>query len=283
MVGTARRINYDVPETSRLLVGWMPSAHDLKFLDQERWYRIRESASVIRSGHWPPKWFAAFEAAGVSGEKQQIVRFGKVLETFEASRRDLFPDSSPADARRYQVLKLESVERLDAPLVAMRPRRNVFIETRIEKLWRAQEFNDIFHDSPYEDDLWQALKSHQIAAERQWPVSPGDERYVLDFALFCANGPLGVEVDGRFHHAREEVSVYDSVRDRAMTTAGWNVVRFQTQEVRADVERCVETIKRNVDRHGGLDATKFRLTRLRPPRGVPEDQLSFPPLAGGPE
>ena len=84
----------------------------------------------------------------------------------------------------------------------------MFIPTSLGRLLRATEINDLFHTSPIEDQLYDALRGGGLFAERQYlvrvyePRAPRDSTgYMLDLALFCRDGNLAIECDGRTYHS----------------------------------------------------------------------------------
>jgi len=152
----------------------------------------------------------------------------------------------------YQVL-LSPLQALPAPIFSRRWRRINFIPTTGEKFFQALEINDLYNESPLEDRLWVELKRRQIQAERQEFVQINGRRYPLDFAIYCQRGQINVETDGNTWHANPQRAEQDRLRDNALTTAGWRVLRFGTQEVREQAgEYCVNTIVKNIERLGGM-------------------------------
>ncbi|MBU8540486.1 endonuclease domain-containing protein [Falsiroseomonas tokyonensis] len=83
--------------------------------------------------------------------------------------------------------------------------------------------------------LWRALRQNALGAafRRQHPIPP----HVADFA--CLEAKLVVEVDGGQHG-----DARDAARDAAMTAAGWRVLRYWNNEVRANLAGVVEDIAR---------------------------------------
>jgi very-short-patch-repair endonuclease len=75
---------------------------------------------------------------------------------------------------------------------------------------------------------------------------PGlDKRYRLDFAIMSAEESLflAVEVDGhQFHEATPYQAQNDKSRDRKLTAAGWQVLRFTGSEVFRDAAACVREV-----------------------------------------
>jgi hypothetical protein len=68
--------------------------------------------------------------------------------------------------RHYQPI-LGPLRRLPRPILSRRWRRIVFISTTRNKFMNAVEINDLYDESPLEDQLWAALKRLEIRAERQ--------------------------------------------------------------------------------------------------------------------
>lgn len=158
-----------------------------------------------------------------------MLRLGRVA--------NFFPDE-PIDARserRYYTISFERLEPLSAPIPSRRLRRIVFIPTTLHKLRTATEINDLFDESPLEDDVWIALKECNIPAERQEPVRVDARRYYLDFAIHCSRGDLDVETDGDTWHVNREQAPLDNLRDNDLHAAGWTLLRFTTRQVREDL------------------------------------------------
>jgi very-short-patch-repair endonuclease len=180
------------------------------------------------------------------------------------TREELFP-GEPAGSRSgklYFKLNLGEAMHLGNPLLPRRARRTPFIETTLNKLEACTEFNDLFDDTPEENALWETLKAYRIEAERQWRLPAEQGEYVLDFALFCRDRNLDVEVDGPAHHRVEMRSINDAARDRHLAAKGWGVVRLTNAEVRRRVTYCIERISEAIQRSGGMDgATVVRRVR----------------------
>jgi very-short-patch-repair endonuclease len=239
----------------RVLVAIVKTRADLQYFSEQQWYRVPVDASITEDARWPPQWVAGFETMQAGASTQQVLRFARVMGLETKSREELFPDVGPGirAGKMYYRLRLGEVESLRTPLVPRRPRRMPFIWTSFSKLLAAQEFNDLFDDSPYEDALWRAFKEQSIEAERQWPFQANERGYVLDFALFCRGRSIDVEVDGRPHHSVEARSVSDAERDRQLAMSGWAVVRFRTIEVAERLSYCLERVSQAIRVYGGMD------------------------------
>ncbi len=130
----------------------------------------------------------------------------------------------------------------------------MFIPTTYSKLLSADEINDLWDDSPLENELWEQLKRLNMRAERQHDIQVVDGKYKLDFALFCADGKIDLETDGDFWHINTERAPEDNRRNNALAAQGWQVMRFITAQIREEMETyCVPRIAEAVNKMGGLD------------------------------
>lgn len=185
------------------------------------------------------------------------MRFKEIL-----LRRDLLPDQPNhprADAPYYR-LNLGAIHQLAQPIVSARGRRLVFISTTRAKFEAAQEINDLFHDSPLEDELWDGFKRACISAERELYISANRRKYCLDFALYCKKGNIDIDIDiecdgdGDAWHSEREHIARDNARDNDLTSQGWAVLRFNSRSLRDDLPACLSLVQQTIAGRGGLDA-----------------------------
>jgi len=240
-----------------MLVAVAKEPRDLRIARREHWYRIPVSSVEKRlRRRWPPEWVALYQTKAFGAEAFGVRYYARVKKIREVYRRELFPgepDHERADKPYYQLM-LRPLIRLERPIVSRRLRRLVFIPTTFQKLQLAAEINDLFDESPLEERLWEELRGIGVAAERQEYVYAGSRPYFLDFALYCAGGRLDVETDGDRWHANRRRAGADSLRDNALVTSGWQVLRFGSQQIREEMSGyCLPTILENVERLGGLD------------------------------
>jgi very-short-patch-repair endonuclease len=93
-------------------------------------------------------------------------------------------------------------------------------------------------DSPLEEALYDAMPARmQRTVATQHKIG----RYRLDFAFI--DEKLCIEVDGRSYHSKDEAFVRDRERDRWLTSQGWRVMRFASDEVFQHAARCVAEIE----------------------------------------
>jgi very-short-patch-repair endonuclease len=244
-----------------VLVAILNNHLDFEIAQDKHWYRI-PVASVNKwlKDRWPPQWLAFYQTKVFGAEKHAVNYYARVLRIRQVYRWQLF-DMMPNDPkahRRYYQLFLGSLQRLPAPILSRRWRRIVFIPTTWTKFVSATEINDLFDESSLEDCLWAALKRIQIAAERQMFVEVEKRYYALDFAIYCADGKLDIETDGDTWHANPERAGEDNVRDNALKTVGWRVLRFTTKQIREELDTyTVPKVVENIERLGGLNGGRL--------------------------
>ncbi|MCO6453560.1 MAG: DUF559 domain-containing protein [Caldilineales bacterium] len=235
-----------------VLVAILNDKKDFAILREKGWYRIPTDSAPKR---WPPQWLAFYQTK-IFGEEAYSVRYyGRVRSISMVRRRDLFPNElpNPKSDRQYYKIQLESLRTLNEPIASPRWRRIAFIPTTWPKFRRARQINDLFDESPLEDILWDEFKRLGIAAERQFAVPVGEQFYRLDFAIFCNNGNIDVETDGDSYHIGVEEATKDRLRENNLTTAGWQTLRFNGNELREKMaEYCVPKITGAINRFGGL-------------------------------
>jgi len=67
--------------------------------------------------------------------------------------------------------------------------------------------------------------------------------YRLDFAILHNGRKVCVEADGHDYHERtKEQASHDRARDRALTLAGWSVLRFTGSEIYRDAGACASQV-----------------------------------------
>ncbi len=91
--------------------------------------------------------------------------------------------------------------------------------------------------------LWSLLRAKQVCRlkfRRQHPIGP----YFADFA--CVSKKLVIEIDGGYHDFTAEK---DLKRESYIKSQGWDVLRFNGE----DVEEDIEAVARGIAKHLGLE------------------------------
>ena len=187
-----------------VLVAIVKSREDFVIVREQGWYRIPvRSVQKWLRGRWPPRYLAFYQPKTFGDEAYAVRYYAEVLDVRKVLRRELFPDrpdDPKADWAYYQI-RLGPLKELPKPIHSKRFRRIVFIPTTWEKFTRAEEINDLFDESPLEDQLWSELKRLNIPAERQEHVDVNSRAYFLDFAILLYARQSG-RGDGWRHLAR---------------------------------------------------------------------------------
>ena len=236
---------------SNTIVCWLKQKRDLSLLLLEGWYRIPVSTrldnlfKVKYIGFYQPHIFGKYGGT--------ISHYAKIDRIEVKKRVVLFPKENKHTKANddYYKIYVKDINVLKNPVKCKRSRRNYFINTTLEKLLNAEEFNDIFNESPLEDILWEGMKEKSIAAERQFFIRGNNKYYCLDFAAFCRKGNLNIECDGDAYHIDKEKAVKDNKRDNYLTKKGWSILRYSTTQLQ-DTDECVAEISEAISKKGGM-------------------------------
>jgi very-short-patch-repair endonuclease len=240
-----------------VLVAIMNNPLDFVIARHQHWYRIPVHVVENRlKKRWPPQWLAFYQTKVFGDEAYAVNYYAHILHIREVFRWQLFPDQAHDERgqRRYYQLLLSPLQRLPQPIPSRRWRRIVFIPSTWQKFVNAVEINDLYDESPLEDQLWAELKRANISTERQEFVQIKGRTYALDFAIYCASGKIDIETDGDTWHADPERIPLDNLRDNDLETADWRLLRFNTLQIREKMTKyCLPTIMENINKLGGLE------------------------------
>lgn len=248
-------------QRGEILVAIVNNMRDFAIINEQHWYRIPES-SVKKwlKDRWPPQWIAFYQTKAFGSEAHAVNYYAQVIEIKRVLRTDLFPNEIPGknSSKRYFQLILGPLQKLPKPIPSRRWRRIVFIPTTWQKFVNAVEINDLSDESPLEDRLWAEFKRHNIPAERQEFIAIMEQNYSLDFAIYCSSGSIDVETDGDSWHANPKKAAEDNLRDNALESRGWNVLRFSTTQIVDQVaDYCMPRIADTINALGGVDEGKY--------------------------
>lgn len=246
-------MNYPLNDT---LVAAFKEEKDYLYARNEGWYRIpvkSPASSIIESGR--VRYISFYFKNIFKFWKYSIRHVARVESITKVKRYVLFPNE-PLNSKSqnlYYKINFGSLRDLPQPILSHRGRRLLFIPTTLYKLQHATEINDIFADSPLEDLLWAELKKYNLPAERQFYLQTNTENWICDFAIFCKNGNINVECDGDEYHMKPEQVIYDKHRNNQISAvANWSPLRFTTKHLINEMPQTIQTIKRKIDKLGGL-------------------------------
>ncbi len=83
--------------------------------------------------------------------------------------------------------------------------------------------------------LWDELRNDKLGVRFRRQFSIG--HYIVDF--YCPTKKLSIELDGSIHNTQKE---YDAIRDKFMKDFDIQVLRFQNDEVRQNVQQVLSVI-----------------------------------------
>ena len=215
-----------------VLVVLVNSLRDWERVTRERWYRIPvKHAPGLFEG---AQYLAFYWASAFRENKWQISQYAPVRGHELVRRRDLIPEETdhPRADELYYKLQLGPLETRQPPITSKRGRRILFLWTTWEKFSAAQELNDLFHKSPAQDKLWEALKECRLDAERQLLIGEGRSRYRVDFMVYCPRGRLGITIGEQLSAA----AVQARKQDLALLT-------FSDEELEDHFERTLDEIR----------------------------------------
>ena len=242
--------NYPSPE---VLVAIMNNQRDLEIARTQHWYRIPvKSADRFIPDLEQMQYLAFYQTQNFERDGCAVNYYAEIERISTARRIELLPDEAGDQKAEvlYYKLEIAPLQRLSQSIPS-KPRRITFITTTLAKFWRAQEINDLFHTSPIEDLMWEALRAAEIQAERQYEIRERNANYDLDFAIECSDGTMvNVECNGATHDHEDAVR-WDRRRNTYLTTRGWLVLRFGTDELRNDIRGCIDQIRTLINQHGG--------------------------------
>lgn len=277
-------------EKRDVLVALLPNPRDLQLARVRGWYRVRSGELVerIRGG---PQQFTdlAFYQPDSFGPERRCVRYSApVLSLSQVPRVALLPEepNHPRAKQLYFCFHLGPVEPLPRPIPALRGRRILFIPTSWERIRKAEEINDLFHESPLEDRLYHALRAAGLLPERQFHVELKDpaqprkrgRHYFLDMAILCQQRDLDVECDGDTWHSRTETIEADNQRDNLLNANRWHVLRFNTPALQQRLDDTLQVIREAVNHYGGVVQADMVVRRFTPDGHLASGQatLDFP-------
>jgi very-short-patch-repair endonuclease len=241
------------------LIGMVREKRDVMIARTEHWYRIpvKSAPEMVKFGALTT---LALYQTKVFGDDKYTVRWWGDVERINIKKRvELLPEEAahPRAEEQYYMIKMRKpLQELPKPIVSPIPRRNPFILTTRDRLFKALDFNDLFCGSPLEESLWSAFREAGIPVQREFMVSRTVSKkksiFYLDFALFCKNMNIAIECDGDTYHNTKEAIEYDKDRDVKIQNMRFVVYRFTTDKIVNHFDETVRHIKQAIKTYGGV-------------------------------
>jgi len=259
-----------------VLVAILKNKEDFEIAAEQHWYRIPVKSAPKNIRNFTARYIAFYQPKAFEDEAFRVRYYTEIQRCAIVKRKELFPAdvAHPRAEEDYFKIEISPLKLLPQPIISRRWRRIVFIQTTPGKLWNAQEINDLFHESPIEETLWQEFKREGIEAERQYFVNEEKRRYCLDFALFCKERNINVECDSAQWHEQKIKVRRDKRRDNILESSGWLVLRFYSNQIFKGIDETIYRIKKTVNSAGGLEILgkrkTYKIFRLQKPANEPE-------------
>lgn len=206
------------------LVGIVPRRNLWDVIRKEGWYHIPVEAAPRNVSF--AKYIAFYFPKAFGAEQRHKVNYyADVRKVNIIKRIQLFPrESSHKRAQKdYYQFHIGQIKKLPKPIPSRKWRRIIHIPTTYQKLFAAEEINDLYDTSPLEDKMHRAMKESKIEAERQVYVRAGGQNYCLDFGIFCCGGNIDIECDGEKYHTLPDALAKDRQRNNYL--AGFEIFR----------------------------------------------------------
>ncbi len=235
------------------LVGIVPRKNLWDVIQKEKWYHI-PVASAPKNAAFAEYLGFYFPAVFGKEMRYKVNFYAKVKKVDTVKRIELFPEEKEHEKadKDYFQFHLGKIKELPKPIPSLRWRRIIHIPTSCEKLFAAEEINDLYDTSPLEEKMYLEMKKREIIAERQFYVKVGRRNYCLDFGIFCKKGKIDVECDGERFHILPEALAKDRERNNELTSFGWRVLRFSGKEINQTIKNCFKTIERTIRNLEGI-------------------------------
>jgi very-short-patch-repair endonuclease len=237
---------------NEMLLAIFKYKYSLTYLQEDGWYHIPVDRAP--KSFKTAKWLCFYQGKAFENEAYRVQYYGEIEGYEVVQYRELFPNriDSPKSDWPYYKVRLKELKRLPEPILSFRPRRLSFVPTTWAKFESATQINDLFNDSPLEDLMWHELKGLNIKAERQWMLPVEKHNYYLDFAIFCNDGFIDVETDGDTWHAQKDRIKTDNERNNQLAQKGWQVLRYNGDEIRSNMGHCVREVQKTITTLDGL-------------------------------
>lgn len=241
-----------------VLVGVVNRKKDLKIILNEKWYRIPVKYAPKKKAK-----FLAIYQTKIFGEEGKAINYYADIKSWSIfPRKELLPDEKehPKAEQLYYKIQLGPIKKLPKRIKNTSRRRISFGFTTIEKLLKSKEVSQLFDIPPIELIMGKILKKNNIKAIKEYLFAKNRKRYFLDFAIFCKKGKIDLECDNEKWHSLSIQRKKDKERDVYLKKCGWIVLRFPGKEIITNPANCVKTLKKTINKLGGLKMLTHKST-----------------------
>lgn len=213
-----------------VLVAVVNNMEDLRRAASEGWYRIPQRRAPQRVG---ADYLAFYQTGAFRGaeEAQTVTYYAPTRRYRLLTRRELLPNEADhARANDYYFrIEIGPLQRLERPIVADKFLRVTFVHTSFDRLFSAASVADLFRkDDPF-DQLWAALKAHNLRPLKNRLL--GEQP--VDITLRARGGYLGI-------NCSEE----NGTQEQKVTTLPerWELLTLSVNRIERDLNGCLRQI-----------------------------------------
>lgn len=213
-----------------VLVAVVNNMDDLRRAASEGWYRIPQRRAPQRVG---ADYLAFYQTGAFRGaeEAQTVTYFAPTRRYRLVTRRELLPGESahPRANDYYFRIEIGPLQRLERPIPADKFLRVTFIHTSLDRLLNAQSVAELFRKEDPFDQLWAALKAHNLRPLKNRLLG---ERPV-DITLRARSGYLGINCAEENSTQEQRLSI---LPDR------WDLLTLTSHRIESDLNGCLRQI-----------------------------------------
>ncbi|MFN8441226.1 MAG: hypothetical protein U0175_10675 [Caldilineaceae bacterium] len=213
-----------------VLVAVVNNMDDLRRAASDGWYRIPQRRAPQRVG---ADYLAFYQTGAFRGaeEAQTVTYFAPTRRYRLVTRRELLPGESdhPRANEYYFRIEIGPLQRLERPIPADKFLRVTFIHTTLDHLLNAQSVAELFRKEDPFDQLWAALKAHNLRPLKNRLLG---ERPV-DITLRARSGYLGINCSEENSAQEQRLSI---LPDR------WELLTLTSHRIESDLNSCLRQI-----------------------------------------
>jgi hypothetical protein len=231
----ATTAHYPDAETRRrtVLVAVINNAADLRHAAEDGWYRIPQRRAPRRIG----ADFLAFYLTAGCGDMDlahSVPFFAPTRRYQLLTRAEVLPleCNHPRAHDYYYRVEIGPLERLAQPVRARSYHRVTFIHTTLDRLLAAEDVLDLFRRSDPFEQLWGALREHNLRPLKNRLVGES----LVDITLRARGGYLGINCveDAATHQMQED--------SRLLPPHHWSLLNLPVERIEQDLPGCLRQI-----------------------------------------
>jgi hypothetical protein len=237
------------PEHTQMLVGMMPRVADLSVARDRGWYRIPQN--MVRE--WTsPSHVAFYFGSAFGSEAGQIRYYAEAWHADIVKRIEMFPSQPrhPRAQENYLRVHLGEVLKRHTPILSRRRRRLVLLPTTWERFVVATDLNELVGGDADEDAFYGSMDAEGLRPERAYHVRGANAYQLTDYALFCRNGNIGIDVEGST--VSRNAFLQRRPNEDAPPIRSWESIRLSRFDIARRRDDTIRELRTEVERSGGV-------------------------------